>query len=206
MTSGVKTRLESILRRMLLAAVMAAAWPAHALELDALMALLAQRKSGEARFTEERIVSGFDTPLRASGKLAYAVPDRFARFTETPRAESMEVDGNTLILRRGGRTRQTTLDAMPEMLALTDAIRGTLGGDAQLLKKHFRIDVGGTRERWTLKLTPLEGGLLRAVRELEIAGQGPDVRTIEMWLAGGDRSVMQVEPLVPGPWPRRAER
>ena len=54
----------------------AVAWAqgATVFDLDALMALLAQRKSGEARFTEERTVTGFDSPLRASGTLSFTAP------------------------------------------------------------------------------------------------------------------------------------
>ena len=192
------------------AALLALSWlaaaPALALELDALMALLGQRKSGEARFTEERIVSGFDTPLRASGKLSFAAPDRFARYTDAPRVESMEVEGNTVTLRRGERTRHMTLDAMPELSALADALRGTLSGDAKTLQRSFTIRVSGTRERWVLGLVPTEGGLARQVREIEISGQGPDVLAIELSLAGGDRSVMHVQPLTATVTPRPAPR
>jgi hypothetical protein len=33
------------------------------------------------------------------------------------------------------------------------------------------------------------------VRELQITGQLSDVRSVALWLAGGDRSVMAIEPL-----------
>jgi hypothetical protein len=73
-------------RRALLLA--ACAWPwlarAQAFDLKALMQRLGQRRSGEARFTEERIVSGFDSPLRSSGTLSFAAPDRFVRQTLQP--------------------------------------------------------------------------------------------------------------------------
>ncbi|RZL08315.1 MAG: outer membrane lipoprotein carrier protein LolA, partial [Rubrivivax sp.] len=67
---------------------------ASTFDLGALMAVLAQRKAGEARFTEERTVNSLDQPLRASGRLTFQAPDRFARFTEEPTTESMEVQGN----------------------------------------------------------------------------------------------------------------
>jgi hypothetical protein len=178
-----------------LALFAAFAQPAQALELDALMGLLGQRKSGEARFVEERIVVGLDGPLRSSGTLSFAAPDRFARRTEAPRAESMEVEGNQVTLKRGGRTRHLTLDAVPELSALADALRGTLAGDARILQRSFRIRVSGTRERWVLGLVPSDDALARQVREIEIAGRGPDVLAIELWMNGGDRSIMHVEPL-----------
>ncbi len=71
-------------------------------DIDALMVLLAQRGSGQARFTEERTVAGFEGPLRSSGLLSFTAPDRFSRETLEPRRERMEVEGNQirLVLRR----------------------------------------------------------------------------------------------------------
>ena len=96
MTSGRRIDPPAVrLRRPVLAAlfvaVIAAVRSAAAagFDLPALMALLAQRKSGEARFTEERWVTGFDSPLRASGTLSFTAPDRFARHTLEPRAEEL---------------------------------------------------------------------------------------------------------------------
>ncbi|RZL31899.1 MAG: outer membrane lipoprotein carrier protein LolA [Rubrivivax sp.] len=171
---------------------------ATAFDLVALMAVLAQRKSGEARFTEERTVSSLDYPLRASGRLTFQAPDRFARFTEEPTTESMEVQGNQVLLKRGKRTRQMTLDAVPEVAALAEAMRGTLSGDAAALQRHFRAQVSGSPARWVLRLTPLDSRLARTVQQLEIAGLGADVRSLDLRLAGGDRSLMLVEPVAEG--------
>jgi outer membrane lipoprotein-sorting protein len=167
--------------------------PAWALDLSTVTQLLAQRKSGEARFTEERFVSGFDGPLRSSGTLSFVAPDRFVRTTLEPRPESMAVDGNNLILKRGGRTRQMTLDAIPEITALIEAVRGTLTGNATTLEKHFRIQVDGSAGQWTLTLVPRDQRLATQVRELKITGARSDMRVVELWLAGGDRSVMSID-------------
>ena len=176
-------------------ALLATALPAHALELPELAALLALRKSGQARFTEERIVSGFDDPLRASGTLSFTAPDRFARHTLLPRPESMVVDGNSLVLKRGGRSRQMALDAVPELLAMVEALRGTLSGDAARLQQYFHVQVEGAPARWTLTLVPRDARLARQLREIKITGLRSDLRSVELWLSGGDRSVMAIEPL-----------
>jgi outer membrane lipoprotein-sorting protein len=191
----VKTCRTDFNRRALLAtALFAAAAPAWAaFDLNALTALLAQRKSAEARFTEERYVSGFDSPLRASGTLSFAAPDRFARHTLEPRAESMTVEGNSLVLLRGGRKRTMALDAIPEVTALVEAVRGTFTGDAVTLQKYFNTRVQGSAALWTLTLTPREGRLAAQVRELQIVGQGSDLRSVELWLSGGDRSLMSID-------------
>ena len=172
------------------------ATPAWALDLATLAAQLALRKGGEARFTEERFVTGFDGPLRASGTLSFTAPARFARYTTEPRAESMVVDGNSLVLKRGSRSRQMALDAVPEVAALIEAVRGTLTGNAVALDKHFKVKVEGSATQWTLTLVPRDDRLATQVREIKIAGLTSEVRSVELWLAGGDRSLMLIEPLM----------
>ena len=180
-----------------------AAWgclaSAQAFDLKTLMQRMAQRKSGQARFTEERTVSGIDGPLLASGTLSFAAPDRFARNTLQPTRESMEVQGRTLVLRRGGRTRQLEMDAVPEVGALLDALRATLTGDAALLGRYFRTDLSGGDAQWVLRLTPTDDRLARQVRQIELVGQGGDLRSILLQLSNGDRSLMLLEPVAATP-------
>jgi hypothetical protein len=187
-----RARLGGLLLALL--ALLGTAVPALAFDLQELAGLLAQRKVVEARFTEERFVSGFDAPLRASGTLSFAAPDRFARYTVEPRAEAMEVDGNTLTLKRGGRTRQMALDAVPEITLLVEAVRGTLNGNAVALERHFKVRVEGTAGRWILTLVPRDARMAAQVRELQIAGLNSDIRSVALWLADGDRSLMSIEP------------
>jgi outer membrane lipoprotein-sorting protein len=193
--------LKLLVELALLASLAGAAVPALALELDAVAALLAERKSGETRFTEERTVSGLDGPLRASGTLSFSAPDRFARHTIEPRAESMVVEGNIVSIRRSGRTRHMTLDAVPELTALVEAVRGTLTGNAATLQQHFRVRIEGSTAQWTMTLVPRDDRLASQVRELQIVGQRGELRTLQLWLAGGDRSLMTIEPLPPSPPP-----
>lgn len=164
-------------------------------DLEALMALLAQRKSGEARFTEERTVAGFDSPLRASGTLSFVAPDRFVRQTLEPRRERMEVAGNVVRLERGGRSRQMALDAVPELEALLEGLRGTLSGNAALLRKHFDVRVAGHAGLWTLTLTPRDITLSLQVRLMQIVGAAADLRSVELQMAGNQRSLMTIEPV-----------
>jgi hypothetical protein len=170
---------------------------ADSFDLTALAALLAQRKSGEARFEETRLVSGIDGPLFSSGTLSFTAPDAFARHTLQPRAESMTVQGNVITLKRGGRSRQMTLDAVPELSTLVEAMRGTLTGDAVALQKHFTTAVAGGAQGWKLTLVPRDKALGAQVREVAIEGQRGDMRVVSLWLAGGDSSRMTIEPLEP---------
>lgn len=183
-------------RRAFAALLLALALPAaQAFDLGSLMADLALRKSGEARFTEERTVSSLDSPLRSSGTLSFTAPDRFTRQTLEPRPETMEVAGNEVVLRRGGRTRTLQLDTVPELAALVDAVRGTLAGDAAVLQRHFKVELSGASPKWVIKLTPVETRLRQQVASIEVIGSASDVRAVDLRLAGGDRSLMLIEPL-----------
>ena len=176
---------------------MSAAPARAAFGFDELMATLAQRKTGEARFAEERFVSGLDQTLNYTGTLSFSAPDRLERQTLTPRRESFIVEGNQLTLQRGERVRRLALDSVPELAAMVTAMRGTLSGDGSALRRYFKATVDGGAARWTLTLVPLDFRLLGVVRLLRIDGMHADVRVVELQLADGDRSVTTIEPVAP---------
>jgi outer membrane lipoprotein-sorting protein len=180
-----------------LVALAAGAPALAAFDFDDLMATLAQRKTGEARFAEERFVSGLDRTLNYTGTLSFSAPDRLERQTVTPRRESFVVEGNQLTLQRGERVRRLPLDSVPELAAMAAAMRGTLSGDGSALRRHFKATVDGSAARWTLTLVPLDFRLLGVVRLLRIDGLLADVRVVELQLADGDRSVTTIEPVAP---------
>jgi outer membrane lipoprotein-sorting protein len=192
-----------ILAALLIAAVPlpapAQAAAARPWDVDQLMALLARVRSGEARFTEQREVKGLEAPLVSSGTLSFTAPDRFARRTLQPRPESMEVDGRIVTLQRGGRSRSLVVDASPEIEAIVEAMRGTLTGNAQSLKQHFKLVLAGSAEQWTLELLPIEPRLQVMLERVRITGRRAELATVEMLLAGGDRSLMKIELIPPGP-------
>lgn len=198
MTSG--ARLDRLLRSgAILMALLGAAASARALQLADVMGLLAQRRHVEATFTEERFISGFDQPLRASGTLSFSAPNDFTRRTLQPSSEAMIVEGQRVTLERGGRVRRLGLDDIPEVAALVAAVRGTLSGDAATLRHYFEPTVSGSTANWSIRLKPLEQRLRDAVQQLRIDGDGSEVRSVEVVLADGDRSVMHIEPVGSAP-------
>jgi len=180
--------------RALVAVALLGTGTAWAFDLPELMSLLAQKKSGEARFTEQRFVHGLEGPLDASGTLSFDAPDKLVRRTLSPRVETMAVEGNTLTLSRGGRNRTLALDSMPELLGLVEAMRGTLTGDGATLQRYFRSTVSGSAAKWTLDLVPMDSRLAAQVRSIRISGRASDVLGLEMEFVGGDRSVMNITP------------
>ncbi len=196
MISGSKIRIDRWCRALLIALACTAS-SAWAFDLPELMAQLGKQKSGEARFNEQRFVRGLEGPLDSSGTLSFTAPDKLARRTLSPRPESMVVDGNNLTLTRGSRTRTLTLDSMPELVGLVEAMRSTLSGDTATLKRYFRTTVSGAPERWTLDLLPIEDRLAAQLRSVRMTGRAGDVLGIEMEFVGGDRSIMTIMPAAP---------
>jgi hypothetical protein len=197
MISGLKTRL---LRNLATIAALAAmvATPAWALDLPELMTMLGKQKQGEANFVEQRYVRGFDGPLSASGTLSFTAPDRLVRKTLSPRPETMSVEGNSLVLSRSGRTRTLTLDSIPELLGLVEAMRATLAGNSTVLERYFRTRVSGNPDNWAIDLAPVDERLASQVNSLRLTGRAGEVLGVEMEFRGGDRSVMTISPRRPG--------
>ena len=196
MISGLKTFTDGGLRRArwMLVSLLCAAAPAWAFDLGELMGLLAKQKQGEATFTEQRYVRGFDGPLAASGTLSFTAPDQLVRRTLTPRPETMAVDGNNLVLSRSGRTRSMTLDSVPELQGLVEAMRATLAGNSQVLERYFKSTVSGGADAWTLDLAPVDSRLSSQIAVLRLSGKAGEVLGVEMEVRGGDRSVMTIVP------------
>lgn len=185
------------LRMALLALCLAAVGPAGAagFDLQALMQQLAQARSGQAVFVEDRRVQQLEQTLRSSGRLSFTAPDTFVRETLKPSHERLAVVGNQLTMSRGTRSRTTLLDSVPEAAVIVEAIRGTLTGNRQTLERYFDTSVQGSPEQWHLDLVPREARLRGQVTHLRLSGGQGQVREVRMNLADGDTSVMRIDPV-----------
>ena len=167
-------------------------------DLPQLSALLAQVKSGEATFVESRRVQMLDQTLMSAGRLSFRAPDRFVRETLEPAHEKLEVDGNTLTMSRGGRSRTVQLDSSPEAAVIVEALRGTLTGNREVLERLFETRVTGDAAQWVLQLVPRDLRLRGQVASVRIAGSGSAARNVQVLLGDGDRSTMVIETIEPG--------
>jgi outer membrane lipoprotein-sorting protein len=172
---------------------------AHAatFDLGALTALLGRIKSGEATFVESRRIEMLDRTLQSSGRLSFKAPDSFVRETLKPRHEKLAVDGNTLTMSLGERSRTMQLDASPEAAVIVEAIRGTLTGNRGTLERLFETTVSGDAGRWSLELVPRDLRLRGQVASVRVSGREGVAREVQVLLADGDRSVMTIEPVGP---------
>ncbi|CAB3782989.1 LolA-related protein [Pararobbsia alpina] len=166
--------------------------------VDTLMHAFAQRKSGEAHFTELKYLSNLKGPVESSGTLMFRAPDHFEQQTLTPRAQSLVVDGDTVTMSRGGNQRVVSLSQYPEIAMLVDSIRGTLTGDRSSLERVYTLTLAGAPRAWQLTLKPSDPSLTKSVDRIVVSGgEGTDhvaqIHTIETFQADGDRSVMTIE-------------
>ena len=184
------------LRAIGLAAAIAAT-PTHAagFDLGALTTLLGRVRSGEATFVETRRIEMLDRTLQSSGRLSFKAPDSFVRETLKPRHEKLAVDGNTLTMSLGERSRTMQLDASPEAAVIVEAIRGTLTGNRATLERLFETTISGDARAWTLKLVPRDLRLRGQVSAVQVSGREAMAREVMVQLADGDRSVMTIEPV-----------
>ena len=187
-----------LMRRMLLALALMLVPPiGHAAgwDIDQLMRGLAQTRSDHAGFVEKKFIAMLDKPVESSGELFYTAPDRLEKRTLKPKPESMTVDADTLVIERGRQVHRLQLQDHPELAAFIDSIRGTLAGDRKALERNYRMSLGGTAERWTLQLLPLDEKMQAVVKRIRIAGARDAVRSVEITQADGDSSLMLIEKL-----------
>jgi len=162
-------------------------------DIDQLMRGLAQTRSDHASFVEKKSIAILDKPVESSGELFYTAPDHLEKRTLKPKAESMTVEADTLIIERGRQKHRLQLSSYPELAAFIDSIRGTLAGDRQALERNYRLSLDGTAERWTLQLLPVDEKMQAVVKRIQISGGHDRVRSIEITQADGDSSLMRIE-------------
>jgi sulfur relay (sulfurtransferase) DsrC/TusE family protein len=162
--------------------------------MEQVMKLLAQRKHGEVNYVEEDYFAILDRPVKSSGVLVYEAPDHLEKRTLKPKRESLTLEGDELTVERKHRTYHMQLSAYPQVALLVDAIRDTLGGNEEALRKVFKVGFTGTLADWTLKLAPLKPDLARKVERVEIAGARDEIHSVEIFQVGGDHSVLTSSP------------
>ena len=167
----------------------------YAFDAQQLLTQLAQSRQGQATFVETKYLAMLDRPIRSSGTLAFQAPARFEKATLEPKREVLVLDGDTLTVAREGRTITVDLRDHVQVLSFVEAIRGVLLGNAERLEQLYKIQLSGTEAAWNIVLTPRDSKLADLIKEIRMSGGGGQVRSVEYAEAGGDRSVMQIEPV-----------
>jgi hypothetical protein len=190
--AGLRARIARAASVVLLASLPAAAQE-EPWDFARLMGELAQVQTSRARYSEVRRVAVLQKPLQLSGTLLYERPARIEKRQILPVEEVIRVDGNSLTVEREGKMRRIALQNASLVAALVESLRATLAGDGAELERLYRVRVEGTRQRWTLALTPREVEVAGVVKSILIAGSGSRIARLEILEPGGDGSVMTIQ-------------
>ena len=189
-TRHARSALRWIAALFLLTAMVAAR--AQSLDLPRLMQLLAAVPAAEVPYTEKKFSSLLSAPVVSSGKLLYRRPDIVEKNIETPRKESYRFVGEELVVTRDGKERRIPLSSQPLLAAFAASLRGVLGGDIVLLRKHYELSLQGDEPSWRLDMMPIDEETLRYVQRVTVSGRAGRVGQIEVRESSGDHSVLQV--------------
>jgi outer membrane lipoprotein-sorting protein len=167
----------------------------YAFDAQQLLAQLAQSTQRPPTFVHTHSLVPPARPIRSSGTLAFQAPARFEKATLEPKREVLVLDGDTLTVTREGRTITVDLRDHVQVLSFVEAIRGVLLGNAERLEQLYKIQVSGSEAAWNIVLTPRDLKLADLIKEIRMGGGGGQVLSVEYVETGGDRSVMQIEPV-----------
>ncbi len=192
-----KRCLKIVFVGLLLCVMPLASYAESGWDMDQLMLILANTKSGHASFIEKKNIAVLDKPVESSGELIYIAPDRLEKHTLKPKPESMVLEKDKLIVDQRGKKHVLSLQSYPEIAALTDSIRATLAGNRSALEKSYKLSLSGTEQEWKLTLLPIQEKMKKVVSSILISGTSNLLQTIEIKQADGDSSFMTITP-IPG--------
>jgi len=163
----------------------------RAWSLEQLMKGLSEIKNASTKYTEDQYIGIATKPLRSSGELVYAAPNRLEKNALTPSQQSVVIDGDRLTMQQAkGRARTVRLSDHPEIGAFIESIRSTLSGDVTALNRYYKVALTGDEGRWQLTLEPTDEKVRKLVKVVRIDGSQYELLTVEIVHADGDRSVM----------------
>jgi hypothetical protein len=165
---------------------------------DWILGKLAQPVPVRTAFVELRESRMLKNPLRLSGEYRRPAEDVLVREVRVPYAEtttivSNKAGGEATIERAGKPPRTFPLSRAPELAGLQASFGALLSGDRAALGEYYAVRSGGTRERWTLTLTPRAASISATsasstprstepasrLRDITLYGQGAELRCIE---------------------------
>jgi outer membrane lipoprotein-sorting protein len=169
-----------------------AAAQAATFDVATLFDSLAKERPAHAQFHERKYLSLLAQPVESSGELSFTPPNHLEKRTISPKPETIVVDDKQLVIERGGKRQTLELAQNTGVAALITSIRSTLAGDLASLSREYSIQLDGDASVWHLVLRPLAPALTALVDRIEIGGVEAQVRTVTIFQADGDRSVMTI--------------
>jgi hypothetical protein len=140
-----------------------------------------------ADFAEEKHIALLAKPLRQSGQMFFDRTRGVARLTRTPAAERVVLSTTTLRIEKAGKVEEVPLDRSKTLRGFALIVPALLRGDRATLEATFDLDLAGAaKDAWSLTLWPKDPALCGLLRQVVVAGQGPEVRSLRVEEASGD--------------------
>jgi len=172
---------------LIVAGPLCAAPDPGAVDTGWILSHLARPAPTRTQFVELRDSKLLKAPLRIEGEYRRPADDTLVREVRAPYAETTTIaSGNVSIARAGKTPRNFSLSRVPELAGLQASFGALLSGDRQQLERHYRIASTGTRQDWTLTLTPKDAAFAAKVRDIVLHGRGAELRCIETAPKTGD--------------------
>ena len=154
---------------------------------DWILSKLVQPAPARTSFVELRGSKLLKKPLRLQGEYLRPDADTLVRKVAVPYAETKTIRaGEVEIARAGKAPRRFSLARAPEMAGLQSSFGALLSGDRRALEQRYSLHTQGTRQRWTMTLTPKDAAMRGKIQTITLYGRGSELRCIETQPATGD--------------------
>ncbi|WP_304438365.1 LolA-related protein [Lysobacter sp. Root604] len=167
----------------------AASGSGAAVDPDWILARLAQPASMRTAFVEIRGSALLKAPLRLSGEYQRLEYDTLVREVRAPYAETTTIRAGEVKIQRAGKAARTfSLARAPELAGLQASFGALLAGDRKRLEQQYLVAAEGTRQQWTMTLTPRSSAVAAKLQGITLRGRGAELRCIEARPARSDAS------------------
>ncbi|MGY4514776.1 LolA-related protein [Lysobacter sp. HA18] len=151
-----------------------------------ILSKLARPAPMRTQFLELRGSRLLKAPLRIEGEYARPTDDTLVRDVRRPYAETSTIRAGSVTIKRGTSSHTYSLDRAPQLAGLQSSFGALLSGDRAQLERAFNLTSNGTREQWTLHLSPKDARMAAYVRDIALYGRGSELRCIETQPSKGD--------------------
>jgi len=144
-------------------------------------------------YREIRYLELLDQPWKGSGYF-YVFPDGMIKEQWYPQRQIMAVNASKLYYFDPFADVRYQGEMEDDTGGQAVAFKGLMAGDVKLLQKFFQIDFQNRNKIWVLTLFPKQPKLAEQLSRVVISGvNNQPANKIEVFLADGDRHVMQLQ-------------
>ncbi len=163
---------------------------------ETLFNALATVASRQSAFIEEKKLDFLDQTLVQKGTLYFTAPDQLIKHITEPREEIYTIKGLNLGIKITGKPeKHLRTDDHPILHAFIESQRAVLAGDLNALEQYYKLDLGGVREMWTLRLNPRDSKISSRLKLISMQGSGTRITEMRYIEVGGDVTVLTIIPV-----------